>query len=359
MIEENRLLVVWDRVGDYHRARLRALRERGNFASVLSADLGSRDGLYSWTSEPDETHLLLSDKPVEAPDLKERYKRFCRVIREHRITHLALSGYGRWEYIFFLIHGKWKGLQTVLFAESWYPGNRWKDVLKGWLLRRAGVPFLVSGKRAMEHFNCRLGIAPERLSVPYSVVDNAHFRKGYRSYHEREPVVLAVARFSPEKGLDLLIEAFLNSRLRKTHRLRLIGGGPEKAALQALAGSDAPVEFLDWVSYAELPDHYGQAALFVLPSRFEPWGLVVNEAMAAGLPVLVSDAVGCAPDLVDSANGGVFRAGEVAALQSRLDAFAESALDHRSAMSECSLQRIESMGCSQWAQALERSVGIS
>jgi glycosyltransferase involved in cell wall biosynthesis len=59
--------------------------------------------------------------------------------------------------------------------------------------------------------------------------------------------------------------------------------------------------------YPELPNYYGLASAFVLPSISETWGLVVNEAMASGLPVLVSDRCGCAPDLVrDGTNGFTF-----------------------------------------------------
>jgi glycosyltransferase involved in cell wall biosynthesis len=77
--------------------------------------------------------------------------------------------------------------------------------------------------------------------------------------------------------------------------------------LSALS-ADRPITLLGWQSYNDLPDIYRQASLFVLPSTFEPWGLVVNEAMAAGLPVVLSNDVGCLPDLLDvQLNGWSFK----------------------------------------------------
>ena len=100
------------------------------------------------------------------------------------------------------------------------------------------------------------------------------------------------------------------------------------------------MRFLGFRNQSELPALYDLCDLFVLPSRFEPWGLVVNEVMNASRPVLVSDHVGAAPDLVtDGENGFVYPSGDVAALTSRLSQVLKSpAL--RARMGERSLKRI-------------------
>ncbi len=95
----------------------------------------------------------------------------------------------------------------------------------------------------------------------------------------------------------MLIHAFQASGLAEEGwKLRLVGGGPQKEELVALSAEDASIEMRDWVSYEELPALYANASVFCLPSTFEPWGLVVNEAIAAGLTLVLSSDVGAVPE---------------------------------------------------------------
>ncbi len=105
----------------------------------------------------------------------------------------------------------------------------------------------------------------------------------------------------------LLISAFNESRLASEGwHLRIVGGGPLHQQLEQIA-SGKPVSLWPWQAYDQLPNVYAEASAFILPSTFEPWGLVVNEAMAAGLPLILSSNVGCVPDLLpDGRNGWVF-----------------------------------------------------
>jgi glycosyltransferase involved in cell wall biosynthesis len=350
------ILLVWDRIGDYHRARVTALEALAGAQRVFTADLGSADGLYQWrNSEAGARHTFLSAKPVDAGDFLNRLRAFRRLLRERRIRHLGLAGYGRKEYLAFILLGRLHGCRITLFAESWYGTNPLVNRLKGLFLRGACHAFLVSGERARAHFRDRLGIPAARIETGYSTVDNAHFTPSGEP--AREPVVLCVARFSPEKDLGTLIRAFQASRLAHGHRLRLIGGGPERARLTELIHDRGRVQLADWVSYDALPGEYQRARFFVLPSRFEPWGLVVNEAMAAGLPVVVSDACGCQPDLVGPANGRVFAAGNTAALQASLDQLADLTENQWMAMSAASQRTVARFSCAEWASRFMKGVG--
>lgn len=143
---------------------------------------------------------------------------------------------------------------------------------------------------------------------------------------------LCVARFVPEKNLEVLIEAFARYRSRarsKRWDLVLVGYGPLREAVEARAerlGVGASVRVLGKVGYDSLPAVYGLAGAYIQPSRSESWGLAVNEAMAAGLPVLVSNRCGCASDLVAwGENGFTFGAFEVDALAALMDRLASSA----------------------------------
>jgi glycosyltransferase involved in cell wall biosynthesis len=157
---------------------------------------------------------------------------------------------------------------------------------------------------------------------------------------------LYVGRFVEKKNLRRLLDAFSLYRKRAGSggwSIVLVGDGPEKEALEArsreadLAGSIVTRPF---AQYAELPAYYGLAAAFVLPSLADQWGLVVNEAMASGLPVLVSKRCGCAEDLVtDGETGFTFDPADTAMMAERLALMAHGTID-RAKMAAAACERI-------------------
>ena len=175
------------------------------------------------------------------------------------------------------------------------------------------------------------GAHPERVRVFANTVDVEDFgeqadrlagrRVEVRRTLEAEPedvVVLSVARLAPEKGLDVLLRAVAAAA---DPRLVLVvaGEGSERARLKELSG-ELSVRLtlagdIDWARIVEL---YVAADVFALLSEREPWAVVVNEAAACGLPLVLSDRVGAAHDLLrDGENGALVRGGDVdAAAQS-------------------------------------------
>ena len=349
---EGNILIVWDRIGDYHRARIREVEEQAGPDRVCTADFGGKDALYGWEgSEDGKRHFLLSPKPVDQLDCFRRCRNFWSILRTRQIRNVAIAGYGRLEYVLFLVLARLLGCRVTLFAESWYGQSVLKNRIKGWFLRLTCNRFFVSGQRAWNHFHECLGIPAKRIFSGYSVVDNAHFEGP--AERSCKPVLLSVARFSQEKNLDLLIRAFQNSRLAAHWELRLIGGGPDEDRLRALDKGTARITFAGWIGYADLPSEYANARAFVLPSQFEPWGLVVNEAMAARLPVVVSDACGCMPDLVrEGENGFVFKSRDEASLLNALDRLEGLSGEELTQMGRQSGLVISEFSCQGWAASL-------
>jgi len=174
------------------------------------------------------------------------------------------------------------------------------------------------------------GVPPERIfRSPYQV-DNDFFAGESRRWRaDREalkrafgmpvhlPVVLFCGKLVRRKRPEDLLEAFL--RLSQPAALLFVGEGPLKGQLQCRA-EGARVFFPGFIRQGELPKYYALADLFVLPSEREVSPLVVNEAMACGLPLILSDAVPSAVDLVRSGeNGFVFPLGEIATLHAYLE----------------------------------------
>lgn len=351
MASPGNILLVWDRAGDYHRARYVALKKAIPESKIYLADLGKGDGLYKWklSSDNDPDFFRLSEKPVEKFDAWGRFKKFRSILKTADIDIVGLSGYGRLEYVIFLIWCWLTGKKVVLFAESWYGENAWLNALKGFFLDFTCNGFLVSGQRAKHHFEFRLGLPTENIKMGYSVVDNRHFAQ--ESGVDREEILLCVARFSPEKNLERLISAFLQSKLSASWKLILVGGGPEKENLKRHIGDSTSIHLHEWLSYEALPLLYAQASFFILPSTFEPWGLVVNEAMAAGLPIALSKECGCAPDLVDSSNGFTFEANNQTNLEAVLDAISATNEKEREQMGNESKRKIGAFSPETWAKS--------
>jgi len=131
-------------------------------------------------------------------------------------------------------------------------------------------------------------------------------------------IVMFNGRLVPRKGTDVLLRAFAALKPDMPDAgLLLVGYGPEEAHLKELASAlhVDDVHFTGHVHLQDLPGYYACADVFVLPSWGEPWGLVINEAMAAGLPVIATDQVGASVDLIrDGVNGYVVPACDLAAL---------------------------------------------
>ena len=141
-----------------------------------------------------------------------------------------------------------------------------------------------------------------------------------------QPRYLFVGRFIERKGIDVLLAAF-----RRVDRgeLWLAGDGPLRSYVEGEAQEDPRIRVLGYADEEALPELYRQADILVVPSHFEPWGLVVHEGLAHGLPVIATDQVAAADDLVDSGvNGYVVPAGSHEALAEAMGLVAEWAPSH-------------------------------
>ena len=159
-------------------------------------------------------------------------------------------------------------------------------------------------------------------------------------------VILFASKMQPHKRAADLLEAYArlspDGVAEPAAYLVFAGDGEERASLERRARElkwDS-IQFIGFRNQSELPAMYDLCDLFVLPSEHEPWGLVVNEAMNAGKPVIVSDRVGAGPDLIeDGVNGFVYRTRDVAALADRLRRLVDSS-EHRAAMGARALEKV-------------------
>jgi glycosyltransferase involved in cell wall biosynthesis len=166
-----------------------------------------------------------------------------------------------------------------------------------------------------------LGLPCERVFTGYDVVDNEYFalsanevrrkkEEVRKTYGLPEKYFLASARFVRKKNLRRLMEGYAcyrNETGPNHWKLVLLGDGPLRAELVGLRHQlDLASDVLlpGFIQYRKLPAYYALTDVFVHASSTEQWGLVINEAMAAGLPVIVSNRCGCVPDLVSEGKNG-------------------------------------------------------
>jgi glycosyltransferase involved in cell wall biosynthesis len=318
-----KLAVLFDMFGPYHLARLNAL---GATHPTLGIEIASRSTAYDW--QPMEVETCFERRTLfDVKDSSElsatqinraiaaELDRFCPdVVFVPGWTSRGALSMLRWN----LTHG----IPSVVMSESTRRDrirHAWREAIKRQVVASFGAAFV--GGDPHKEYLAELGMGRECITLGYDVVDNAYFSqaaKAVRADGQRlraqlglpERYVLASARFIPIKSLLGLIEAFARFRhLRpasQTH-LVLLGDGPDRAALEARRarlGLDNAILMPGFQQYDRLPIYYSLADCFLHLSRNEPWGLVVNEAMAAGLPVIVSKACGCSTNLVEDGGNG-------------------------------------------------------
>jgi glycosyltransferase involved in cell wall biosynthesis len=285
--------------------------------------------------------------------------RVIRWLKAHDVRAVVMLGYndaGRLRII------RWcaaHGIPCFLFGDSNVRGDHAtglravaKRAVVGWVVRRcAGV--LPCGTLGRDYF-LRYGADPARIfffpyepdydlirSLPGEAIDRA--RERFRLDPNRRRLVYS-GRLVPVKRVDLLIDAYAAvADHRPQWDLLIVGDGPLRAELEARVPAPLRARVV-WTGFvgeqAAVSALYRLCDVLVLPSDYEPWALVVNEATAAGLAVVASDSVGAAAELVrDGVNGRTFPRGDLAALTGALTEVTDpAAIDARRAASAAVLQ---------------------
>ena len=262
---------------------------------------------------------------------------------------VVLAGYGRPEYWGQLVAALITGKKVAAFCDSTlYDSGR--NALK-WVLKRiflsACTGVFCYGQRSVEYLQA-LGVPRGRIWIRCQA---AAFTEGYAPQHALQeriarapdvsrPRYLFVGRLAKVKNLDILLRAFRTVLEKRPHAsLAIVGAGPEEQHLRALIRVlrlEKSVEMLGSKTDQELYDEYLKASGLVLPSSREPWGLVVNEALSFGCPVVVSDHCGCVPELVvDGKTGFVVRCDDVEDLAVKMDRAVSVFSDTAKAAQEC------------------------
>lgn len=259
-------------------------------------------------------------------------------LRPDRYSLLHLAGWGHPVLLAALLIAKLRGIpvavesDTQLFPAKISRRQRVKRLLHPLLFRLPAV-FLPGGQRQAAYLR-HYGVGGGRIRIVQMTVDVtaiAQHRAGIGPEErqrlrqrfelpEQAVVFVYVGRLEPLKGVTDLLNAFGELREQQHDAaLLIVGDGSLREKVEAAASSEPGIRVVGRLQGTKLLDAYAVADVFVLASHFEPWGLVVNEAMAAGLPVIVTDRVGSSDDLVmPGGNGLVVKAEDSMALSAAM-----------------------------------------
>jgi len=242
---------------------------------------------------------------------------YWRKIRSGNYSLVHLAGWGHKYLLFGLFFARLLGAKVSIESDTPLPQDL---ALSKRVLKRLLLPgifklpniFLPGGKKQAEFFQY-YGVKSEKVIIAQMTVD-IHKIQSYLSSISKNKrisiskrfsipansfVLLYVGRLEPHKGIVELLNIFSKLAAKYSNIILLVvGDGSLRKLVEDTSAIEENIKYTGRLSGDELLDTFSIANSFVLPSFFEPWGLVINEAMAAGLPVLVSDRVGCTSDLV-------------------------------------------------------------
>jgi glycosyltransferase involved in cell wall biosynthesis len=329
----SRVVFVFYQGSPLQYARLSALAASTDLCLVQVVEASSH---YEWGDRSGEAGFRIEILFKAPPGNKAEEDEIFAALTRLDPDIVFVLGYGRRFSRAALSYALTKRKRAVLISDTTAQNARAGPV--GRLIKSAIVgafdSAFVAG-RPQARYVQGLGVPSSSVFNGYDVVDNDEIIKAVDAARATfaagvaTPNFLCVARLIDEKNLPFLIDAFgdfARNRPQSRRILRIAGYGALRDELQAqidASGLTERISLLGRVPYHEMPMLYASTDCLILPSGSETWGLVVNEAMAAGLAVVVSSSCGCVEDLVASGdNGFVFdpddRAGLVAALE-RLD----------------------------------------
>jgi glycosyltransferase involved in cell wall biosynthesis len=375
-----RVLVVHNQLWAHYKSRLfseihRAFKERYPESDFLVVQIALYEASRSVMQSDDAItydypYKVLFQRSLDEVGFKERRAALFAAFDAYQPTVLNITGYFDPAQVLLMFYARLKGVKVVLSSESSAADNSRsfiKESLKRFIVNRAQA-FFCFGKTSADYLES-LGVKPSQIPVRNAaVIDeeviSARYIAGKKAHVNvaRAYRFVFVGRLAPEKNLGTLLRAFAQVRPLDSEilswEMMLIGDGPKRATLEKLTaelGLQNKISFAGGLPWYKVPDLLVHCDVLVLPSKSEPWGLVVNEAMVCGLPVIVSKNCGCVADLVkNGVNGFTFDPDNQQELETALAFFIQNP-EKMAAMGQESRRLIAPFSSRQVAQQMADS----
>ena len=363
-----RVAILFDNFGPYHIARMLGASKRLDVVAVEAMPGGTE---YAWL-KPAVPAPIQYLPLAGTGTVREIITELDEKLAPLRVDAIALPGWSSRAAFAALIWARRRNVAAIAMSET----NGWdfaRKPLAEWVKRRIvahyGAGLVTSDSQA--RYLADLGLSEGAIFRGYNAVDNAYFARTAANATVPEGLPEAIRgryfltsnRFIEKKNLARLLDAYAAFRRGRSDDpadwpLVLLGDGELRAALETqrhALGLEAHVLMPGFRQIEELPHFYGTAGAFVHASTTEQWGLVVNEAMASGLPVAISDRCGCAEVLVeDGVTGLLFDPLDTAAITRVLMQLTKR--DTATALAARGRARVDAWGPERFGNGMEQAV---
>lgn len=358
----------------YTQARWSAFSKENPNYNVFLIEFGRVSKVYDWKPvelEVPYTRLVLSEKPSQNQTVRELLsliRALFKALEKTKPDVIVLNGYQQPATLAALLWSKLHGKRAVLLSESKEddaPRKRLVEAVKK-LLVSFYQSALVGGKRHQDYL-ASLNMAHGSIFLGYNVVENNEYHPTKLAYlpyptATEKPYFLVISRFVIKKNIPTIIDAYSEYHRRHTSEawdLILCGDGilrPQIEAQVSKLNLSQNIHLTGFLQPNELLPFLAHAGCFIHASTQEQWGLVVNEAMAAGLPVIVSSCCGCFDELIiEGVNGFGFDASQPSELADLMKKVSILQVD-LAKMRQASLDHIRQFGPSYFAEGLYKAV---
>lgn len=258
---------------------------------------------------------------------KVKVSKVIKALNSQQWDAVWIHGYANTGLMTALLWCNFKKIPIFYRADSTLTSNRSKPFKSTFIryLVKKSTALLWTGLDNRDYYE-HFGAMKSQLFFTPHAVDNTFFQSALavEKKNNDQTIILFASKFIHRKNAPLLLRAFaqLDSNLQQNTELWFIGDGEDKKTLVELIDEHKlanKVKLLGFKNQSELPGYFRQCDLFVLPSEKEPFGLVINEVMNLAKPVIATNEVGAARDLIEhSVNGWVIKAGDLSALTAAL-----------------------------------------
>ncbi|MEX0929742.1 MAG: glycosyltransferase family 4 protein [Balneolales bacterium] len=346
-----RVAILYSELAGYTMACLNALKKDHDVEILVCY----------WPPAPDAPFAFGQIDVVDHAYPKDKYtlNQLKGIVERFDPHVVVVSGWMDQDYLKIARGLKRKGIPVISGLDASWKGSLRQQILGllgPWYLKRYINTFWVTGERQAQYAK-RLAFKGKNLRYGLYCCDWSRFARSYFLQDEQtEDAFLFVGRYIPIKGIHILLEAYkrYRDRVENPWKLYCAGAGELKEEVERVPG----VVNLGFIQPDDLPGIMQRSRVFVLPSLYEPWGVVIQEAAASGLPVICSDACGAGPHLVqDGYNGCIVESGNTGHLTECLVAMSSLGYDEYARMSEGSFELSKQFRPERWATTLMSMAG--
>lgn len=319
-------LIIDTIITPYSVAKYNAINKKLN-GNLIVFFLCKTDINRNWKEFPniEFRHEFLEDFPIrlKGSDITTFHfnPTILKRLKSLKPKHITVCGWDSFAYYYALYWAKKNNISFTLWSGSTKYEKSWRRTvtkpLVKWMIKNSN-DFIAYGTRAKKYL-MELGADSKKIQLFYNTVDIDFFKRECNKLKQSKDeikkklgintkfVLIYNGQLIKRKGIYQLIEGFrVFQKDFKDISLIIVGNGKEESELKKIIKnySIPNIFFIGFVQFPEIPKFYSIADIFILPSKEEVWGLVANEAMACGLPVVVSDKCGCAEDLVWAGKNG-------------------------------------------------------